>query len=228
MSTRSPHYASTATSTAPSTDSGPAEAVFLAVAQLVGYLLAAVLTMAWWTLLFPMVSAPLALAVAAAWYLGWPFGLGVAALSLAELLLWRLAAPVSFHRFVTARARRRFLAWFRYRRRWASILTACGLTDPSPYRRSVPGLRVLAVGEHLDRVRVRMLPGQSPADYESAAVRMAHAFGAAECRVMVDGPAVLVLIFRYGDPLAAPIVLSDSGSRFAGLPRELPRRKGVA
>ncbi|MGW4330287.1 hypothetical protein ACWEKR_30910, partial [Nocardia sp. NPDC004573] len=82
----------------------------------------------WWLILFPMISIPLALVVTAWALLGWPMGLATGGVSVAGLLVWQRARPQMFERWVTARARTRFLTWHRYRRRWAKLMTACHLS----------------------------------------------------------------------------------------------------
>ncbi|MEU1206200.1 hypothetical protein [Nocardia sp. NPDC005825] len=188
-------------------DTDVADAVLTALGHLIIGVLAAVLVTAWWALLFPMVSAPIALAIAATILLGWPAGCIAAATGLALLTAWKLLWPLSFRRFVTARARTRFLRWFRYRRRWARLMIACKLAEGDAGALYLPRLRGIDIGEHIDRVRVRMLPGQSPEDYHLRAVRLAHAFGALECRPIDVGPGVVELVFRHRDSLAAPIPL---------------------
>lgn len=183
------------------------DAVLTALGHLILWILTAAFVVAWWALLFPMISAPIALAIAATILLGWPAGVAVALAGLIALTLWKLQWPNSFRRLVTSRARTRFLRWFRYRRRWARLMTACKLTDRDADALYVPSIRNIVIGAYIDRVQVRMLPGQSPEDYHLRAVRLAHAFGALECRPVDVGPAVVELVFRHRDSLAAPIPL---------------------
>ncbi|MGW5229633.1 hypothetical protein ACWEP5_32475 [Nocardia niigatensis] len=183
------------------------DAILTALGHLIIWALTGVLVSAWWALLFPMISLPIAAAIAAAILLGWPAGVTVASLGLTALAVWKNRWPNSFRRFVTARARTRFLRWFRYRRRWARLMTACKLTDGDADALYVPSIRNIVIGEYIDRVQVRMLPGQSPEDYHLRAVRLAHAFGALECRPVDVGPAAVELVFRHRDSLAAPIPL---------------------
>lgn len=196
------------------------DAIFTALGHLIIGLVTAVLAAAWWALLFPMISGPIAIVIAATFLLGWPAGLAFAAYEVAVLGLWRLLWPDSFRRWVTTRARTRFLRWFRYRRRWARLLTACGLTEGDADVRYVPRLLLVVIGEHMDRVRVRMLPGQSPEDYHLKAVRLAHAFGALECRPVDAGPAFVELVFRHGDSLADAVPMPRKH------PHTLPRTLG--
>ena len=181
------------------------DAVLTALGHLILGALTAVFVIAWWALLFPMISAPIALAIAAAILLGWPAGVAVGIAGQIALTVWKIQWPNSFRRFVSSRARTRFLRWFRYRRRWTRLMTACKLTDGDAYALYVPSIRNVVIGAYIDRVQVRMLPGQSPEDYHLRAVRLAHAFGALECRPVDVGPAVVELVLRHGDSLAAPV-----------------------
>ncbi|MGV9664805.1 hypothetical protein [Nocardia niigatensis] len=210
----------------PAGEFDPMDLVFTALGHFLVGLLAAVFVTLWWALLFPMISIPIGAALAAGVLLGWPAGAAVAALGLAGLGLWLATSPKSFHRWVIDRARVRFLRWFRYRRRWARMLTACGLTEGDAHALYVPRLRTVTIGDHLDRARVRMLPGQSPEDYHTRVVRLAHAFGATECRAIDAGPALVELVFRHGDSLAEPIVLPADVWRT--LPRHRKTRKDAA
>ncbi|MBF6212241.1 hypothetical protein IU433_17505 [Nocardia puris] len=197
-----------------------ADVVLTALAQLLGWLVLTVFAGVWWALLFPMISIPIAATVAAVLTLGWPAGLLTAALGLAAHGTWIALSPDSFRRFVTVRARVRFLRWYRYRRRWTRLMTACKLTDHHPDTGTpcAPRLRTVVIGEHIDRVRVAMLPGQSPEDYHLRTERLAHAFGAHDCRALDAGPAAVELVFRHGDPLAEPVTAKHPRT----LPRHLP------
>ncbi|MFE5288127.1 hypothetical protein ACFRAQ_24440 [Nocardia sp. NPDC056611] len=200
--------------------------VLTALGNLLVGLLTAVFVTLWWALLFPMVSLPIGAALTAGFLLGWPAGVVVAALGFAGLGLWLALRPDSFRRWVTDRARVRFLRWFRYRRRWARMLTACKLTEGDAGALYVPRLRTVTIGDTIDRVRVRMLPGQSPEDYHTRVVRLAHAFGARECRAIDAGPALVELVFRHGDSLAEPITLPVDAWRT--LPSHRKTRKDAA
>jgi hypothetical protein len=112
-----------------------------------------------------------------------------------------------FERWITRRARARFLTWFRYRRRWAKLLQACNLTIDRDDATFVPRLVGVQVGDATDRLQVRMLAGQCPDDYENRTAHLAHAFGALECRATIIGPGVVELAFRHADSLAETIEL---------------------
>ncbi|MFE9582803.1 hypothetical protein ACFYO1_40975 [Nocardia sp. NPDC006044] len=192
----------------------PAEVVLEAVLMLGWQLLKLVMATAWWSLLFPMVSFPIALAVGAGLFLGWAWALVVVGVSIAGMVLWRAKHPETFERWLTGRARTRFLRWWRYRLRWDKRLEACKLTVSADTSTFVPRLLDAQIGQCMDRIQVRMLDGQCPADYENRAERLAHTFGALECRAAVVGPGVVELVFRYADALAEPVAMPRIDPRF--------------
>lgn len=161
----------------------------------------------WWLVLFPMISIPLALVVTAWVVGGWPVGLAVAGVSVAGLLLWQRARPQMFDRWVTARARTRFLTWHRYRRRWVKLMRACHLSIDRGDRTFIPRLLGVQIGPVTDRVRVRMLDGHCPADFENRVTHLAHAFSALDCRATITGPGTVELAFRRSDSLAETVIL---------------------
>ncbi|MFI9406253.1 hypothetical protein [Nocardia sp. NPDC052316] len=197
----------------------PAEVVLEALAMLVWLILQAAVVTLWWAVLFPVVSIPVAGVVAAGLLLGWPWAVVVVGVSIAGMVLWRAKHPETFERWLSGRARARFLRWWRYRLRWDKRLQACKLTVDTSTATFVPRLQNAQIGKVTDRVRVKMLPGQCPDDYENRVERLAHTFEALECRATIVGPGVMELVFRYADALAEPV----------DLPRIVPRfRKGAA
>ncbi|WP_433599130.1 hypothetical protein ACQPXH_26140 [Nocardia sp. CA-135953] len=185
----------------------PMDLIGLAVLNTVWWAFIAAGVAVWWAVLFPMISIPLGLAVAAGLFFGWPVGVVVVGVFIAGMVLWRAKRPETFERWVSRRARRRFLTWFRYRRRWIRLMTACGLSIERGEHTLVPPLRSVEIGESVDRLRVRMLEGHCPADWENRVEHLAHAFGAPECRAAIVGPGTVELVFRQRDSLAEPIAL---------------------
>jgi hypothetical protein len=183
------------------------DAITEALMELVWLLLKAVGVLLWWTVLFPMISIPLGLAVAAGFVLGPVVGVVVVGVSVAGIMLWRWKRPEMFERWVTRRARRRFLTWWRYKRRWTRLMTACHLSIDRGEHTLVPPLRGVEIGESVDRLRVRMLEGHCPADFENRVEHLAHAFGALECRATIAGPGTVELVMRQSDSLAQAIDL---------------------
>ncbi|AVL26421.1 hypothetical protein NBRGN_045_00560 [Nocardia brasiliensis NBRC 14402] len=193
----------------------PAEQLFEALCLLVWQIIKAAAVTVWWAVLFPMISIPPGAAVAAGLFLGWPFAVVVAVVWLAGMVSWRLSSPRTFELAITARARSRFLSWWRYRLRWSGRLTACKLTIAHGTGLLVPRRVSVTVGACLDVVRVRMLDGQCPADWESRSDNLAHTFGATDCQVRIAGPGLVELRFRRADALADPFALPPvDGGRF--------------
>lgn len=186
----------------------PVEDVLTLFLAVIGWAVISVFLVAWWALLFPMVSLPIAAVAGLFWFYGWVPALGMALASVAGLVLWRVKAPESFSRFVSRRVRSRFLSWFRYRRQWSARLDDCNLSarDDLGQAVKIPRLLGIEIGKATDTVRAAMLPGQCPDDWANRTDHLAHAFGAQECRVSITGPARVQLVFRRADSLAKPIL----------------------
>ncbi|MFC8529161.1 hypothetical protein [Nocardia sp. NPDC057227] len=200
---------STRTTTTTEHDTDPFDAILTGAGYALLYTGYAAALAIKWAILFPAISAPLAFAITAGLVFGWPVGVGLGLVAAAGIMLWRHRSPEMFERWVTARARTRFLTWWRYTRRWRRLLAACNLVVHEGERTFCPRLLSVAVGASTDVVRVRMLAGQSPADFENRAEHLAHAFGADAARVTITGPATVELALRYGDSLADVIALPE-------------------
>jgi DNA segregation ATPase FtsK/SpoIIIE, S-DNA-T family len=132
-------------------------------------------------------------------------GLAVLAVSITIVLaMWRWRFPVSFSRFVAGPARGQWRAWH-YRRRWAAVMTISRLAPLYQGRVMLPVLGKVSATAFTDRVRVRLVSGQSAADFAARAPNLAHGFGALLCRVRTAVPGALVLEFVRRDALAAVI-----------------------
>jgi S-DNA-T family DNA segregation ATPase FtsK/SpoIIIE len=135
---------------------------------------------------------------------GW-LGLVVLAVTItAVLALWWWRFPASFSRFIGAPARGQWRAWH-YRRRWAAVMTIGRLAPVYQGRVLLPVLGKVSATRFTDRVRVRLVSGQSAADFAARAENLAHGFGAILCRVRSAVPGALVLEFVRRDALAAII-----------------------
>jgi S-DNA-T family DNA segregation ATPase FtsK/SpoIIIE len=136
--------------------------------------------------------------------IGW-LGLVVLAVSIAAVLVvWRWRFPVSFSRFIATPARRQWRAWH-YRRRWAGVMTIGRLAPVYQGRVLLPVLGKVSATAFTDRVQVRLVSGQSAADFAARADNLAHGFGAILCRIRSAAPGALVLEFVRRDALAAII-----------------------
>lgn len=204
------HHGSSSTATVttgPQARRDPFDLLGLAVLNTGWYLVVGAGVAVHWAFLFPVVSVPALVAIVAGTVFGWPIGVAVAVLGATGLAWFQRSRPALFARWVTDRARSRFLTWWRYRRTWARLMKACHLTVTDETRTRTPKLVAVGIGMATDRVRVRMLEGQCPADYENRVDVIAHAFKADQCHASIVGPATVELVFRHGDTLAETITL---------------------
>ena len=74
-----------------------------------------------------------------------------------------------------------------YRRRWAAVMTIAGVAPWYQGRILLPVLGKVTATRYTDRVQVRLVSGQSAADFASTRENLAHGFGAMLCRVRI-GP----------------------------------------
>src|SRR5215472_6880543 len=132
---------------------------------------------------------------------GWPGVVALTALAVLVLLAWHMLYPASFARWVAtpARSGRRAV---RYRARWASVMMISGLAPFYQGRIVLPVLGKVTSTRYVDRVRVRLVSGQSPAQFADRAENLAHGFGALLCRVRAARSGALVLEFVRRDALA--------------------------
>ncbi|MFQ6331690.1 hypothetical protein ACLMAL_36980 [Nocardia sp. CWNU-33] len=130
---------------------------------------------------------------------------------IAGMVLWRGRSPQTFERWIASPVCARYLAWYRYRRRWTRLMTAARLTrttDDGATR--VPRLLSVRIGEATDRVRVRMLDGHCPADYENRTTQLAGTFGVRGCDATLIGPGTVEIVLHQQD-----------SPEFAGLSNDL-------
>jgi S-DNA-T family DNA segregation ATPase FtsK/SpoIIIE len=102
--------------------------------------------------------------------------------------------------------------WHLYSRRWKRVLQAQALTNVIAHAYDdVPRLSSVRVTDSGDRLRVKVLPGQTPADYVGldgqTARNLAKAFKARECRVrdIAQTDYITLDLLRGDDPLAAVV-----------------------
>jgi S-DNA-T family DNA segregation ATPase FtsK/SpoIIIE len=136
---------------------------------------------------------------------GWAGVVALVLAAVALLAVWRYFWPLSFARWVAAPARGRWRAWC-YRRRWAAVLM---IADLAPWYRGrilLPVLGKVSSTPYIDRVLVRLVSGQSPADFARRADNLAHGFGAMLCRVRTARSGMVVLEFVRRDALAQIIL----------------------
>ncbi|MBQ1083403.1 FtsK/SpoIIIE domain-containing protein [Nocardiopsis sp. B62] len=154
---------------------------------------------------FPVMVACFAVSFAAWWWLDWPGLAGLWGAAAVSSLAWWRTWPDSYRTWVTLR----MLAWWRhvfvYRRHWQPVLVISGLAESYQERRYLPRIRRVVCSEWADRVRVSLVAGTSPADFETRVAELAHGFGAPSCRVIVNGPRDITLEFPRLDTLADPL-----------------------
>ena len=136
--------------------------------------------------------------------LGW---IGVAAIigwAVLVLLIWRHYWPSGFARWGSGPARGTWRSWV-YRRKWEPVMT---ISDLAPFYRGrtiLPVLGKVTATRYVDRVQVRLVSGQSAADFAKKADNLAHAYRALLCRVRTAKSGAVVLEFVRRDALAAVI-----------------------
>jgi hypothetical protein len=85
-------------------------------------------------------------------------------------------------------------------------MTACRLAGAHGGDRWVPQLLGVRSNRWGDRVTVRLLPGQHPDDWATAAPRLAYSFNLREARAYTGGrPDRMVLHFVRRDPLVSTV-----------------------
>jgi S-DNA-T family DNA segregation ATPase FtsK/SpoIIIE len=122
----------------------------------------------------------------------------LAVAAVAGLVLWSRRWPSSFRRQVVSRWR----GFWIYRRSWQPSMVTCGLALTVGEREYLPQIRRVASTACEDRLLVELLSGQAPEDFEGRTSQLAHTFEALRCRVVVDRPGRISLVFTHRDPLS--------------------------
>jgi len=110
--------------------------------------------------------------------------------------------------------------------RWTAICTLHGLTAKLDDRTLVPALRSVTLGAACDVVVVRILTGQSVADWQNRSAALAEAFRARRVTIRSIKPGTISITAHHGDALAAPIRLPRPATDTAVDPSSV--RLGVA
>ena len=158
----------------------------------------------WFLLRHPLLDAAAGVLLLAWLNAGWP---GLAALAgrhhrgPGRTAVWR---PAWFTRLVAAPVRCRW-RWWCYRRHWQAVLTVAGLAPVYRGQVLLPSSVKVEAGGCTDRVTVRLVSGQSPADFADRADSLAHGFRALLCRVRAASPGTVVLELVRRDALAEPM-----------------------
>jgi S-DNA-T family DNA segregation ATPase FtsK/SpoIIIE len=172
-----------------------------------GFILAAWLARFLFRLARLIFRHPVAAATAAllAWMwvsLTWIGPAAVLAWLVVVLAVWRCYWPSGFTRWVAAPARSTWRA-SAYRRRWPAVMTIADLAPFYQGRIILPVLVKVTSTRYVDRVAVRLVSGQSAADFAARADNLAHGFRAILCRVRTARSGAVVLEFVRRDALAA-------------------------
>jgi S-DNA-T family DNA segregation ATPase FtsK/SpoIIIE len=162
---------------------------------------------------------------------GWPsLALTLSVISIV-LVAWRCVDLVSFDGWAGRWLRAWWRRWTIYAPKLPGWLHACGLsvtdvTTPTVvslnilgrprFRRGHPasGVRMPTVlgvtsGPSWDQVRVRLVPGQKPEDFDEATRALASARGVTRCQVRELTPNVVSIDFQSRDLLADPVACPD-------------------
>jgi DNA segregation ATPase FtsK/SpoIIIE, S-DNA-T family len=135
---------------------------------------------------------------------GWPGPVILISTVAAALIIWRVRWPGSFSRFIGSPVRSKWRRWH-YQRHWLAVLTIARLVPVYRGQVLVPLLGKVRSTKFTDRVPVRLVSGQAPADFAARAENLAQGFGALLCRVRTAKPGFLILEFVRRDALASII-----------------------
>jgi DNA segregation ATPase FtsK/SpoIIIE, S-DNA-T family len=167
-----------------------------------------------------------------AWWRWWgPTSLVTTVAVIAGVLTgWRLIDLASFDAWAGRHLRAWWLRWTIYAPKLPEWLHACGLgirqdTAPvmvavtplgrslgrrrPPVRAQLPTVLKVRSGASWDEVRVRLVPGQKPEDFDDAARALSSARGVARCQVRELAPNVVSIDFQRRNLLAAPVACHD-------------------
>jgi DNA segregation ATPase FtsK/SpoIIIE, S-DNA-T family len=167
------------------------------------------------------------LTVGAWWHWwGWPSLILTVSVLATALTTWQLADVVSFDAWAGRHLRSWRLRWTIYAPKLPDWLHACGLgikQDTAPVvvtltplvrtvrrnrqqaRAQLPTVLGVRSGASWDEVRVRLVPGQKPEDFDQAARALACARGVARCQVRELSPNVVSIDFQRRNLLATPV-----------------------
>jgi DNA segregation ATPase FtsK/SpoIIIE, S-DNA-T family len=171
------------------------------------------------------------LALTAWWHWwGWPSLALTVGVIVALLIGWRLVDLVSFDAWAGRHLRSWWLRWTVYAPKLPEWLQYCGLAikhDAAPVvvtltplvhgirrsrqqpRAQLPAVLGVRSGASWDMVRVRLVPGQKPEDFDQAARALASARGVARCQVRELSPNVVSIDFQRRNLLADPVACPE-------------------
>jgi S-DNA-T family DNA segregation ATPase FtsK/SpoIIIE len=121
------------------------------------------------------------------------------------VIVWRLAHPASFSRLVLPRWRAWWRRWLIYAPRWPRLARRHRLVVRDGENLDRSRLRKVRCTPAVDRLLIRIPAGLAPADFEAAAISLAHATKTDECRIRPDRPGRLWVELLRRDSLRAEI-----------------------
>jgi DNA segregation ATPase FtsK/SpoIIIE, S-DNA-T family len=179
------------------------------------------------------------LAVLAWWHwLGW-LSLAISVVSAAAVLLGWLVDVVCFDQWAGRHLRAWWLRWTIYAPKLPAWLHACGLSirddllpvavtvnlvgrkkirrDRQPALVRYPAVLGVKSGPSWDEVRVRLVAGQKPEDFDEAARALASARQVLRCQVREIQPNVVSIDFQRRNLLADPVACADLAEPASGV-----------
>jgi S-DNA-T family DNA segregation ATPase FtsK/SpoIIIE len=135
---------------------------------------------------------------------GWPGPVVLVVNAATALAVWRWQWPGTFSGFIARPMLGKWRRWH-YARRWAAVMTIARLAPLYRGRILLPVLGKVTSTPYTDRLAVRLVSGQSAADFATRAPNLAHGFGAMLCRVRTARPGCIVLELVRSDALAVTI-----------------------
>ncbi len=157
------------------------------------------LARAWWR--HPVAAFLAIVAVVIFTAFGGPGLIVAVSIATVVLLAWNRLNPDNYSRLVA----NPFRSWWRthvYRARWYAVMHVAGVAVSYQGRVVLPVLVAVSATRYADRLLVRLISGQSPADIASAAEGIAHGFRAHSCRVRASRPGFVILDVVRHDVLA--------------------------
>jgi S-DNA-T family DNA segregation ATPase FtsK/SpoIIIE len=142
----------------------------------------------WWCARHPLITATVAGAV----WLYVEYGWAGPAVPLAALLVWGAVwwwrHASSWWRFLGGPLLATFRRYAVYRPAWREAMTLCGLSRKYDRKTVLPRLLRVRCDEALDRLTIRMVRGQTPAQWQELTEQLAYAFGRRYARVYAEHP----------------------------------------
>ncbi|MFD3429276.1 cell division protein FtsK [Nocardia fluminea] len=160
---------------------------------------------------------PIAGAVAAGYWWGWPVGVAVGVVAVTGWGVWAWAWPTSWQRWVSGRIRTKHRVWWSYRRRWSQLVAMHGLSSVLDNEVKTPYLTSVKPGPAADILEIKMLDGQRLEDWAQQADALRHAFGAIGVRIRLFKPGWIRLEVVHRDTLAEPIPLPRAAPKTVDL-----------